>query len=169
MRLGPGVAPRRRGRSYFLAGRMYYRKRSRQYQTRDDSRKRCRVIHQGKMTCSKRGSQEAKAKISEETETKRKTRVVACKVHRSRQPTLVNYRSSKRDSPRLTKAKSRIRGMVGFLLDGANDVRSLTESPRESNDTMVLLLSSGKEETVRDSTLNKKKSPCTTCYTTGSR
>ena len=121
------------------------------------------------MTGSKGGSQEAKSKRSEEIKTKIKSIKAAYKSLRFKLEELVNYRSPRRNTPKLTKAISRIQGMEELLLVGANDEYSPTELLLVSNDTMMLLLNSTREEVVRDSTLNMRSSPCTTYYTAGSQ
>ena len=118
---------------------------------------------------SERGSQQAKSEGNERTKVKIKIKKAADNSCRFKLPGLVNYGSPKRNSPKLTKAKPRTRGMGERLLDGANDEYSHTELLQVSNGTMLLLLNSGREETVRGSTRNRRTSPCTMYYTAGSR
>ena len=108
-------------------------------------------------------------KRNEKTKTKIKTKKAADKSCRFKLPGLVNYGSPKKNSPKLTKAKSRTLDMGERLLDGANDEYSHTELLQVSNDTMLLLHNSGREETVRGSTRNRRTSPCMMYYTAGSR
>ena len=118
---------------------------------------------------SERGSQQAKSKSNKITEIKIKSKKAADNSCGFKLPGLANYGSPKRNSPKLTKAKSRTRDMGERLLDGANDEYSHTELLQVSNDTMLLLLNSGIEETVRGSTRNRRASPCMMYYTAGSR
>ena len=118
---------------------------------------------------SERGSQQAKYERNEETKAMIKNRKAAYKSCRYKLLGLVNYRSQKKISPKLTKARFGIQDMGELLLDGVNDDYSHTELLQISNDTMMLLLNSGREGAVRGSTLNMGTSPCMIYYTAASR